>query len=151
MSSTSFPARHWHKLQNGRIQCDLCPRACQLQEGQRGLCFGRARAGDWLYLTSYGLSSGLCLDRIEKKPLNHFLPGNCRFIAGDGRMQSGLQILPELGYQQVAPDRDFFMLGLLPRKIAVLAREQGAASVAFTYNDPVVFMEYALKRRCGMS
>src|SRR6201993_3206255 len=67
--------KHWHRLADGRIQCDVCPRACRLHEGQRGLCFVRARADDQIVLTSYGRSSGFCVDPIEKKPLNHFLPG----------------------------------------------------------------------------
>ena len=70
-----FPARYWHSLADGRIQCDVCPRFCKLHEGQRGLCFVRARQGDALVLTTYGRSSGFCIDPIEKKPLNHFLPG----------------------------------------------------------------------------
>src|SRR5438445_4818258 len=74
-STTSFPTKYWHALDDGRVQCDVCPRACKLREGQRGLCFVRARQGDAIVLTSYGRSSGFCIDPIEKKPLNHFLPG----------------------------------------------------------------------------
>ncbi|MFQ5458528.1 MAG: AmmeMemoRadiSam system radical SAM enzyme, partial [Myxococcota bacterium] len=70
-----FPGRYWHTREDGKIQCDLCPRFCQLQEGQRGLCFVRARQGEAIVLTTYGRSSGFCVDPIEKKPLNHFLPG----------------------------------------------------------------------------
>lgn len=70
-----FPGRYWHALDDGRIQCDLCPRFCKLREGQRGLCFVRARSNDRIVLTTYGRSSGFCVDPIEKKPLNHFLPG----------------------------------------------------------------------------
>ncbi|HUC62461.1 MAG TPA: AmmeMemoRadiSam system radical SAM enzyme, partial [Alphaproteobacteria bacterium] len=66
---------YWHALADGRVQCDMCPRACKLNDGQRGLCFVRARQGDGMVLTSYGRSSGYCIDPIEKKPLNHFLPG----------------------------------------------------------------------------
>ena len=69
------PGRYWHTLEDRRIQCDLCPRFCRLHEGQRGLCFVRARQGDAMVLTTYGRSSGFCIDPIEKKPLNHFLPG----------------------------------------------------------------------------
>ena len=69
------PGRYWHSLEDGRIQCDICPRFCKLHEGQRGLCFVRARHGDQIVLTTYGRSSGFCIDPIEKKPLNHFLPG----------------------------------------------------------------------------
>jgi len=71
----TVPTRHWHVLDDGRIQCDICPRACKLHEGQQGLCFVRARENDRIVLTSYGRSSGFCVDPIEKKPLNHFLPG----------------------------------------------------------------------------
>ena len=70
-----FPGRYWHMLEDGRVQCDVCPRLCKLREGQRGLCFVRARHGDGVVLTTYGRSSGFCIDPIEKKPLNHFLPG----------------------------------------------------------------------------
>jgi pyruvate formate lyase activating enzyme len=68
-------ARYWHKLEDGRIQCDLCPRFCRLHEGQRAFCFVRARQGDRMVLTTYGRSSGFCIDPVEKKALNHFLPG----------------------------------------------------------------------------
>ncbi len=70
------PGRWWRKLDDGRIQCDLCPRECRLHEGQRGACFVRARVNDAMVLTTYGRSSGFCVDPIEKKPLNHFLPGS---------------------------------------------------------------------------
>jgi pyruvate formate lyase activating enzyme len=73
--STSVPTRYWHPLEDGRVQCDVCPRHCRLHEGQRGLCFVRARDGDQIVLTTYGRSSGFCVDPIEKKPLYHFLPG----------------------------------------------------------------------------
>ena len=72
----TWPGRWWHALDDGRIQCDLCPRECRLHEGQRGLCFVRAREGDAIVSTTYGRSSGYCVDPIEKKPLNHFLPGS---------------------------------------------------------------------------
>jgi len=72
----TVPTRYWHLLEDGRVQCDVCPRACRLHEGQRGLCFVRARVDDQIVLTSYGRSSGFCVDPVEKKPLNHFLPGS---------------------------------------------------------------------------
>jgi hypothetical protein len=74
-SLESHPARYWHKLDDGRIQCDLCPRFCKLHDGQRAFCFVRARQGDRIVLTTYGCSSGFCIDPVEKKALNHFLPG----------------------------------------------------------------------------
>ena len=66
---------HWHRLDDGRVQCDICPRACKLRHGQRGLCFVRANHDGAVVLTTYGRSSGYCIDSVEKKPLNHFLPG----------------------------------------------------------------------------
>jgi pyruvate formate lyase activating enzyme len=72
---SGIPARYWHQIEDSRLQCDLCPRYCKLRDGQRGLCFVRARSGDQVVLTTYGRSSGFCIDPIEKKPLNHFLPG----------------------------------------------------------------------------
>ena len=76
MQESSYPGRYWHVIQDGRIQCDLCPRDCRLHEGQRGACFVRARRDNRMVLTSYGRSSGFCIDPIEKKPLNHFYPGS---------------------------------------------------------------------------
>jgi pyruvate formate lyase activating enzyme len=75
-SFDSHPTQYWHKLDDGRIQCDLCPRFCRLHEGQRAFCFVRARQGDEMVLTTYGRSSGFCIDPVEKKALNHFLPGS---------------------------------------------------------------------------
>ena len=76
MNPESHPALYWHRIDDGRIQCDLCPRDCKLHEGQRGACFVRMRDGDQMVLTTYGRSSGFCIDPIEKKPLNHFYPGS---------------------------------------------------------------------------
>ncbi len=73
--SDTVPTKYWHRLDDGRVQCDLCPRACKMREGQRGLCFVRTHQGGQVVLTTYGRSSGFCIDPIEKKPLNHFLPG----------------------------------------------------------------------------
>ncbi|EPX62452.1 Radical SAM, Pyruvate-formate lyase-activating enzyme like protein [Cystobacter fuscus DSM 2262] len=76
MQESEHPARWWHALEDGRIQCDLCPRDCKLHEGQRGMCFVRQRTGDRMVLTTHGRSSGFCVDPIEKKPLAHFHPGS---------------------------------------------------------------------------
>lgn len=75
-AAEQYPAKYWHQLSDGRIQCDLCPRDCKLHEGQRGACFVRGRVGDAMVLTTYGRSSGFCVDPIEKKPLNQFYPGS---------------------------------------------------------------------------
>ena len=75
-ATDTVPTRYWHTLEDGRVMCDVCPRACKLREGQRGLCFVRANQGGEVVLTTYGRSSGYCVDPIEKKPLNHYLPGS---------------------------------------------------------------------------
>lgn len=75
MAQQITPGRYWHRVADGRLQCDLCPRFCKLREDQRGLCFVRARRHDQIILTTYGRSSGFCIDPVEKKPLHHFLPG----------------------------------------------------------------------------
>ncbi len=76
MDGTVVTTKYWHKLDDGRLQCDVCPRHCHLKDGQRGLCYVRQRIGDAISLVSYGRSSGFCVDPIEKKPLNHFFPGS---------------------------------------------------------------------------
>ena len=99
------PTRYWHAVEDGRIQCDVCPKECRLKEGQLGHCFVRGRQGDAIVLTTYGRSSGFCVDPIEKKPLNHFLPGLVGPLVRHGRLQPRLPVLPELGHLEVPADR----------------------------------------------
>lgn len=137
------PARWWHKLDDGRIQCDLCPRDCKLHEGQRGACFVRARHGDAMILTTYGRSSGFCLDPIEKKPLNHFLPGTSVLSFGTAGCNLGCRFCQNASISK-SREMDILMDRASPGAIARAAVESGARSVAFTYNDPVIFAEYAM-------
>lgn len=136
-------ARHWHRLADGRIQCDLCPRFCKLQEGQRGLCFVRARTGDRMVLTTYGRSSGFCVDPIEKKPLNHFLPGTPVLSFGTAGCNLTCKFCQNWA---ISKAREFDRLTdeASPERIAEAALRSGCRSVAFTYNDPVIFLEYAV-------
>ena len=138
-----FPARHWHALADGRIQCDVCPRYCKLHEGQRGLCFVRARAGDRMVLTTYGRSSGFCVDPIEKKPLNHFLPGSAVFSFGTAGCNLTCKFCQNWDISK-ARAADRLNAAASPELIAAAARRLGCRSVAFTYNDPVIFLEYAI-------
>ncbi len=137
------PARYWHRLDDGRIQCDLCPRYCKLHDGQRGFCFVRARRGDEMVLTTYGRSSGFCVDPIEKKPLNHFLPGTPVFSFGTAGCNLGCKFCQNW---DISKSRQFDTLAdeASPDEIARTAAELGCRSVAFTYNDPVIFLEYAV-------
>jgi len=137
------PTRYWHKLADGRVQCDLCPRLCKLHEGQRGMCFIRANHGDQIVLTSYGRSSGFCVDPIEKKPLNHFLPGTAVLSFGTAGCNLACKFCQNW---DISKSREIDTLGdrAEPAKIARVASELGCHSVAFTYNDPVIFHEYAI-------
>ena len=138
-----FPARYWHLLDDGRIQCDLCPRYCRLHHGQRGMCFVRAREGDRLVLTTYGRSSGFCVDPIEKKPLNHFLPGTPILSFGTAGCNLACKYCQNW---DISKSRAFHTLAdaASPATIARAARDLGCRSVAYTYNDPVIFLEYAV-------
>ncbi|MDX1692389.1 MAG: AmmeMemoRadiSam system radical SAM enzyme [Ketobacteraceae bacterium] len=135
--------KYWHHLDDGRVQCDLCPRACKIHPGQRGLCFVRANVDESVVLTTYGRSTGFCVDPIEKKPLNHFYPGSsvlsfgtagcnlfCRFCQNwDISKSKQVEILSSVA---------------TPEMIADAASDAGCKSVAYTYNDPVIFHEYAI-------
>ena len=138
----TVPTNYWHMLENGKIQCDLCPRACQLQTGQRGMCFVRAREGDGIVLTTYGRSSGFCIDPIEKKPLNHFLPGSSVLSFGTAGCNLGCKFCQNW---DISKSREMERLAdeASPEKLARVACELGCRSIAFTYNDPVIFLEYA--------
>jgi pyruvate formate lyase activating enzyme len=138
----TIPTRYWQPLADGRIQCDVCPRACKLHEGQRGLCFVRARQDDAVVLTTYGRSSGFCVDPIEKKPLNHFLPGSSVLSFGTAGCNLACRFCQNWDISKSKED-DTLADAASPSAIADAAAELGCASVAFTYNDPVIFMEYA--------
>ena len=135
--------RHWHPLPDGRVQCDVCPRYCKLHEGQRGLCFVRARQDGQIVLTTYGRSSGFCLDPIEKKPLNHFLPGTAVLSFGTAGCNLTCKFCQNWDISK-AREMDRLMDSASPEMIADAALRSGARSVAYTYNDPVVFLEYAV-------
>lgn len=139
----THPTRHWHALQDGRIQCDICPRECKLHEGQRGLCFVRARRGDAIVLTTYGRSSGFCIDPIEKKPLNHFLPGTAVLSFGTAGCNLACKFCQNWDISK-SREIDTLADAASPEKIAATAKRLGCRAVAFTYNDPVIFHEYAI-------
>jgi pyruvate formate lyase activating enzyme len=139
----NVPGRYWHLLDDGRIQCDLCPRFCRLHEGQRGLCFVRAREDDRIVLTTYGRSSGFCIDPIEKKPLNHFLPGTPVLSFGTAGCNLTCKFCQNWDISK-ARQLDRVQDLASPDAIAEAAVRSGSRSVAFTYNDPVIFLEYAV-------
>lgn len=138
----TVPTRWSHPLPDGRVQCDVCPRACRLHDGQRGLCFVRARDGDAIVSTTYGRSSGYCIDPVEKKPLHHFLPGSPVLSFGTAGCNLTCRYCQNWDISK-SRDTDTPADAALPMDIAAAARELGCRAVAFTYNDPVVFLEYA--------
>jgi pyruvate formate lyase activating enzyme len=142
-SDQAHPTRWWHRLADGRVRCDVCPRGCCLREGQRGFCFVRARLDDEIVLTTYGRSSGFCIDPIEKKPLDHFLPGTPTLSFGTAGCNLGCAFCQNW---DISTSREWDILAdaASPAAIAAAAREHGCRSVAFTYNDPTIFLEYAV-------
>ena len=137
------PGRYWHKLEDGRIQCDICPRYCKLHEGQRGLCFVRGRQRDQIVLTTYGRSSGFCVDPIEKKPLNHFEPGTPVLSFGTAGCNLTCKFCQNWDISK-AREMDRLQDQASPEAIVAAAIASGARSIAYTYNDPVIFLEYAV-------
>ena len=135
--------RYWHTLDDSRVQCDVCPRACKLRDGQRGLCFVRANLDGAIVLTTYGRSSGFCVDPVEKKPLNHFLPGTSVLSFGTAGCNLACKFCQNWDISK-SREMDTLMDLATPEAIARAARELGCRAVAFTYNDPVIFHEYAV-------
>jgi len=138
-----WPTQYWHGLDDGRVQCDLCPRFCKLKEGQRGLCFVRANVQNAVVLTTYGRSSGYCIDPIEKKPLNHFLPGSPVLSFGTAGCNLACKFCQNWDISK-SREIDTLADAASPELIARAARELNCRSVAYTYNDPVIFHEYAI-------
>lgn len=136
-------ARYWHQCADGRLQCELCPRDCRLPDGQRGFCFVRRRIGDEIVLETYGRSTGFCLDPIEKKPLHHFYPGSAVLSFGTAGCNLGCKFCQNW---EISKSREIDLCAKVatPDDIAKAAADYGARSVAFTYNDPIIFAEYAI-------
>ncbi|MCP3964274.1 MAG: AmmeMemoRadiSam system radical SAM enzyme [bacterium] len=143
IEAATHPTKYWHVLDNGRVQCDLCPRFCKLREGQRGLCFVRGCLDGEIVLTTYGRSSGFCIDPIEKKPLNHFLPGTPILSFGTAGCNLACKFCQNW---DISKSREIDTLAdeATPETLARAAESLNCRSVAFTYNDPVIFLEYAV-------
>ncbi|HEX5366991.1 MAG TPA: AmmeMemoRadiSam system radical SAM enzyme [Acidimicrobiales bacterium] len=151
-AADTVPTRHWHVLDDGRVQCDVCPRACKMRPGQRGVCFVRGRAtaqevsdgfDDGVVLRTYGRSSGYCVDPVEKKPLDHFLPGSSVLSFGTAGCNLACRFCQNWDISKSKAD-DTLADAASPAAIAAAAVRLGCRSVAFTYNDPTIFLEYAV-------
>jgi pyruvate formate lyase activating enzyme len=143
VAPSPHPARWWLPRSDGRIECFACPRRCKLKAGQRGFCFGRQNQDGKMVLTTYGRSSGFCVDPIEKKPLNHFYPGTSVLSFGTAGCNLGCRFCQNWNLSK-AHELDRLADRATPEAIAAAAQQLGCCSVAFTYNDPVVFAEYAM-------
>jgi pyruvate formate lyase activating enzyme len=140
---TVIDTRYWHVRSDGRVQCDMCPRACRMHEGQRGLCFVRGVEDGRVKLFTYGRSSGFCVDPIEKKPLNHFLPGSAVLSFGTAGCNLACKFCQNWDMSK-SREMDTLADRASPGDLAAAAEKLGCASIAYTYNDPAVFMEYAI-------
>jgi pyruvate formate lyase activating enzyme len=143
MNTSVVSTRYWHTLDDGRVQCDLCPRACKLREGQQGLCFVRACEDQQIVLTTYGRSSGFAVDPIEKKPLSHFLPGTPVLSFGTAGCNLACKFCQNWDMSK-SREMDTLADSASPTQLAQAAVELGCRSIAYTYNDPVIFHEYAI-------
>ncbi|GAA0684219.1 AmmeMemoRadiSam system radical SAM enzyme [Marinobacterium maritimum] len=139
----SVSTHYWHELDNGKLQCDLCPRFCKLNDGQRGLCFVRGRVGKEIRMLSYGLSSGFCIDPIEKKPLNHFFPGTPVLSFGTAGCNLACRFCQNWDISK-SRETDRLCDSASPEQLVSTAVANNCRSIAFTYNDPVIFHEYAI-------
>lgn len=139
----TVPGRYWHRLDEKRIQCDLCPRFCKLHEGQRGLCFVRKMEQGQMTMTSYGRSSGFCVDPVEKKPLNHFYPGSSVLSFGTAGCNLACKFCQNWDISK-SRENDRLADQASPEQLASTANQMGCTSIAYTYNDPVIFLEYAV-------
>lgn len=140
---TVAATKYWHTLDDDRIQCDVCPRHCRLREGQRGLCYVRQRLDDQIKLVSYGRSSGFCVDPIEKKPLNHFYPGSSVLSFGTAGCNLACKFCQNWDMSK-SREMDTLADQAMPDRLAEVAVELACQSIAFTYNDPIIFLEYAV-------
>jgi len=143
INTSDYKAKYWHRLSGDTIECDLCPRHCRLKEGKRGVCFVRQNVSGEMVLTTYGRSSGFAVDPIEKKPLNHFYPGSGVLSFGTAGCNLTCKFCQNWDISK-AKESDRLTELAIPEAIALAAKDKGASGVAFTYNDPVIFAEYAM-------
>ncbi len=137
-------ARWWEPIGEGRVRCTLCPRDCRLREGQAGFCFVRENQGGRLVTTAWGRSTGFAVDPIEKKPLAHFRPGSTVLSFGTAGCNLGCRFCQNWDISKARLGERRSGDGFTPERVVQLALEEGAPGIAFTYNDPVIWAEYAI-------
>jgi pyruvate formate lyase activating enzyme len=137
-------ARYFEELGDGRVRCTLCPRDCRLRDGQAGFCFVRENRGGKLVTTAWGRSTGFAVDPIEKKPLAHFLPGSTVLSFGTAGCNLGCRFCQNWDISKARLSDRRAEDDWTPERVVALAREAGTPGIAFTYNDPVIWAEYAV-------
>jgi pyruvate formate lyase activating enzyme len=134
----------WHETdEDQRVVCDVCPRHCALRPGDRGFCFVRQNLDGQVVSTTYGRSTGFCIDPIEKKPLYHFYPGTAVLSFGTAGCNLGCNFCQNWTMSR-SKNVEAACESALPETIAAAAVQLGCQSVAFTYNDPIIWVEYAI-------
>ena len=133
----------WQTEEDGRILCTLCPRFCRLGDGQAGFCYIRKNVGGKLYSLGYGTSTGFAVDPIEKKPLNHFLPGTGVLSFGTAGCNLGCRFCQNWSISKATLDKAQ-SLNVSTEQVVQLAIRHKAPSIAFTYNDPVIWGEFVI-------
>ena len=136
-------AKWWEPTDNNRILCTLCPRYCKIGEGQPGFCYIRQNHNGKLYSLGYGKPTGFAIDPIEKKPLNHFLPGTEILSFGTAGCNLGCKFCQNWSISKAKTD-DINSTDATPEQVIMLAKKQSVPSIAFTYNDPTIFGEYVI-------
>ncbi len=133
----------WEPETGNRIRCTLCPRYCKLGPDQSGFCYIRSNRNGTLMAEGYGRPTGFAVDPIEKKPLNHFLPGSSVLSFGTAGCNLGCKFCQNWSMSKARLD-DLHALNASAEQVVALAQKQGAASIAFTYNEPIIFGEYVM-------
>ncbi len=131
----------YRKLEGSRVECTACARRCKIPEGSHGFCFVRQNRNGRLYLANYGLAEAVQIDPIEKKPFNHFMPGTSVLGIGTSSCSWGCLFCQN---HNISREREIRGTELGPERIVELAMDYGVQSVAYTYNEPSIFIEYAL-------
>ncbi len=133
----------WWKPEGDKILCTLCPRYCKIGDGKPGFCYIRQNHGGELYTTGYGKPTGFAIDPIEKKPLNHFLPGTSVLSFGTAGCNLGCKFCQNWSISKAKLD-ELNSLTASPEEVVNLAKHYNTPSIAFTYNDPTIFGEYVI-------
>jgi pyruvate formate lyase activating enzyme len=141
MSHTAWLSK---KLESGKILCEACAHVCKLDEGEYGICGVRRVEGGELKLLVYGIAAAVNIDPVEKKPMFHFLPKTKAFSVGTVGCNFSCKFCQNFDISQYPKEHSHKITGheLLPEKIVELTLQNGCDSIAYTYNEPIVFFEY---------